>query len=77
MENENEILAESLEKLSANVNRASSFKRSFLQGIFFGLGSAIGAGIIAAILIGTLNWFFHSASRVPAFRNAENIWLQK
>ena len=77
MENENKGLSESIEKLSDKVNKLNSFGRSFLQGIFFGLGSAIGAGIIAAILISGLNWFIHSTSGVPLLKNMQNIQLQK
>jgi len=77
MENENNKLAESVEQLSASVKRTSSFRRSFFQGIFFGLGSAIGASIIAAILIGAFNWFVHSVNGVPILQNMENVRWQK
>ena len=77
MENENKALTESIEKLSTKVSRLASFGRSFLQGIFFGLGSVIGASIVAAILFGALNWFLHSVNSVPGLKNIETIRLQK
>ena len=77
MEKENDKLVASVNQLSDKMNRLSSFGRSFWQGIFFGLGSAIGAGIVAAIVIGALNWFIHSTRGVPVLRNMQNIQLQK
>ncbi len=77
MENEDKNLVESVNLLSSKVTKLSSFSRSFLQGIFFGLGSAIGASIIAAILIGAINWFIHSTSGVPVLRNMPAVQLQK
>ncbi len=77
MEDEKNNLSASVDQLSDKVKKLSSFGRSFLQGIFFGLGSAIGAGIVAAILFGALNWFIHSTSGVPLFKNLQNIQLQK
>ena len=77
MENENNKLLDSVDQLTNTISKTSSLGRSFWQGIFFGLGSAIGAGIIAAILIGAINWFIHSTSGVPLLRNMQNIQLQK
>lgn len=78
MEQETKILSESVDRLSDKVTKLTSLRRSFLQGIFFGLGSAIGASIIAAILIGTFNWFLHSVnSSVPALKSMENVQWQK
>lgn len=77
MENENDKLVASVDQLSHRVVRLSSFGRSFLQGIFFGLGSAIGASIIAAILIGAVNWFIHSTSGVPVLKNMSSVQWQK
>lgn len=77
MTDETKILSESVDQLSGKITRLNSFGRSFLQGIFFGLGSAIGAGIIAAILLGAFNWFIHSVNGVPVLRNMENVKWQK
>jgi len=77
MENETETLSENIDKLSGKVDKLNSFWRSFVRGLFFGLGSAIGAGVIAAILIGALNWFIHSVHGVPVLQNIESIKLQK
>ncbi|MFA7319538.1 MAG: DUF5665 domain-containing protein [Parcubacteria group bacterium] len=78
MEEETKILSESVDQLSVKVDKLASLWRSFLQGIFFGLGSAIGASIIAVVLFGAFNWFLHSVnSRVPALKSMENVQWQK
>ena len=59
MPNENEKYGESLEALTESVLKLSSLRVAFFRGIFFGLGSAIGAGVIAAIVIGLLSKMAH------------------
>ena len=56
---ENENLTKSVDVLAENIVRVNSLKSAFFRGIFFGLGSAIGASIIAAIVIGTLTKLFY------------------
>jgi hypothetical protein len=77
MEEDMKKLNENIEKLSGKVSKLSSFRVTFLRGILFGLGSAIGAGLIAAILVGAFNWFIHSFDGVPVLKNIGSIEFKK
>jgi hypothetical protein len=46
-----EKLAESIQDLSSTFKLSISFSRRFLLGVVFGLGSALGATVIAAIVL--------------------------
>lgn len=65
MPNENEKYGESLKTLTESVLKLSSLRVAFWRGIFFGLGSAIGAGVIAAIVIGLLSKMIHLFAFLP------------
>lgn len=54
MENEKEKFEPGVEELTKSILQLSSYRVAFFRGIFFGLGSAIGASVIAAIVIGIL-----------------------
>ena len=64
MENENQ-LSENIQKLTKQVEKANSFWRNLTRGVLFGIGSAIGASIIAAIIIGSLTRIIHSVKDIP------------
>ncbi len=53
-QNKEQILDTQLEKFNKNLIRFNSYKMVFLRGIISGVGGAIGATIIAAILISLL-----------------------
>lgn len=40
-----------------NRSRVQVYKMNFVRGIFFGVGSAIGATVVIAIVVGLLNLF--------------------
>ena len=68
MNNENEQieeLNENLEILSQEIEKTNSPKKSFLRGIFLGVGTTLGATIIAAIIITILVWIFKTFENVP------------
>ena len=58
-DNENGARTAVLEDLfyDFNRNRHQVYKMNFVRGIFFGLGSAIGATVVIALLVGLLNFF--------------------
>jgi len=58
-------LIESLRKLTKEIERYNSSWRNLGKGVLFGIGSAIGASIIAAIIIGTLAKIIHSLKDIP------------
>ncbi|EKE25213.1 MAG: hypothetical protein ACD_5C00250G0001 [uncultured bacterium] len=60
MERDFRKLVFSIKELTNTNQKMISFGNNFLRGIFFGVGSAIGASVIAAIAIGILNRFFHT-----------------
>ena len=54
-----------LAKLNEKLAKQLSFKRNFLLSIVSGVGYAIGAGLIAAVVIGILSRTIHSIQDVP------------
>lgn len=80
---ENEDMREPMHKIAAELQHAASaleqqdqWKRRFLNGLFFGMGSAIGASLIATLvifLVVRLLWVFGidlpelPTSRYPGF----------
>ena len=47
-------LSENIQELTKQVKSSNSYWKYLGRGVLFGIGSAIGASIIAAIIIGTL-----------------------
>jgi len=64
MEKENK-LSKNIEELTKQIESSNSSWRNFSRGVLFGIGSAIGASIIAAIIIGTVAKIIHSVSYIP------------
>lgn len=64
MKNENQ-LSENITELTKQIKSSNSPWRNLGRGVLFGIGSAIGASIIAAIIIGTLVRIIHSVPYVP------------
>lgn len=58
-----------LEELFYDLNRSrvSVYKVNFVRGLFFGLGSAIGASVLIALLIGILNMFSDLPGGIGSF----------
>ncbi|EKE11042.1 MAG: hypothetical protein ACD_15C00151G0020 [uncultured bacterium] len=54
MKNAKDNLILSMEKLTGEMEKMNSFSRRFFLGIVFGVGSAIGASIIAATIVTAL-----------------------
>lgn len=57
-------LIESIKSLVVVNKKLSSLKNNFFRGIIFGVGSAIGASVVAAIALGILNKFFQSIKNI-------------
>jgi hypothetical protein len=58
-------LSESVQELTKQFEKSNSFWRNLGRGIFFGIGSAIGASFIAAIIIGILARIFNLFQTIP------------
>ncbi len=65
MPEENENFGRGVEELTKSVLKLSSLRSAFWRGIFFGLGSAIGASVVAAIVIGLLYKIAHLFTFLP------------
>ncbi|NTU67163.1 MAG: hypothetical protein HGB08_04555 [Candidatus Moranbacteria bacterium] len=65
MTDEYQELIKSISDLEKQIGSSNSLRKNFLRGIFIGIGSAIGASVIAAIAITTLAKIFHSIKDVP------------
>ena len=59
-----EDLNQNLEILSSEIDESNSRKHSFIRGLFLGVGTTIGATVIAAILIAGLVWVFKTVENV-------------
>ncbi len=64
-QNQEIILNKNLERLTKNIEKQNSFKRSLFMGMLQGVGNVIGATIIAGILLIVLSKFIHSAEQIP------------
>jgi len=60
-------LVKSLEALTKQMKNSNSLWQSFRRGVVIGIGSAIGASTLAAIVIGILAKIFHSFQGVFDF----------
>ena len=75
-------LDESIDELHDTIEKTNSLRYNFFRGMVSGTGTAIGASIIAAILIGLLVWSVRAAEGVPFFKklidaSGINTLLQK
>lgn len=70
-----EELKESIEDLGDKITQTNSPKRLFFKGIFTGLGGAVGATIIFAIMISAVSWFITKTDMPWVTRVLENIGL--
>jgi hypothetical protein len=66
MEKENQ-LAENIQELTKQIQRANSPWKSLGRGILFGIGSVVGASIIAAIVLWALTGVVNSLKDIPRF----------
>jgi len=64
MEKENK-LSKNIQELTKQIESSNSSWKNFGRGVIFGIGSAIGASIIAAIIIGTVAKIIHSVQGIP------------
>ena len=72
MDKKIEELNQNIEKLIIVVKRANSFHYVFLRGVFWGLGSVVGATIVAVIIIAILSNIIQSINDVPILNNIVN-----
>ena len=74
--NKNQIdeLNENLEELTKEIDESNSNQKSFIKGLFLGVGSTLGATIIAAMIIAALVWLLNIFQDVP-FVNDIIDWL--
>jgi len=72
MDKEIEELNQNIKKLIVVVKKANSFYYVILRGILWGLGSAIGATVIAVIVVAILSSAIQSINDVPILNNVMN-----
>lgn len=65
LETKLETISNHLAKLDTSIQKKLSFKRNFLLSIVKGVGYAIGATLIAGIVIAILSWSISSIQDVP------------
>lgn len=69
LEHEMKNLAHRIHELDKKIEKQNSFKWNVLMSMVKGAGTAIGATIVAALLIAILNWTIQSANDVPILKN--------
>lgn len=69
MDEKIEELNQNIEKLIVVVKRANSFRYVFLRGVFWGLGSVVGATIIAVVIIAIFSNIIQSVNDIPILNN--------
>ena len=69
MDKKIEELNQNIERLIVVAKRANSFHYVFLRGVLWGLGSVIGATIVAVIMIAILSNIIQSINDVPILNN--------
>jgi hypothetical protein len=67
-----EKLDKDIIKLDKNIQNSNSFWKVFLRGLVSGTGTAIGASIVAAIIIGIFVQFVRTAEGLPGLKNFFN-----
>ena len=72
MDEKIEELNQNIEKLIVVVKRANSFHYVFLRGVLWGLGSVVGATIIAVVIIAILSNIIQSVNDIPILNNIIN-----
>lgn len=69
MSQQAEQLNESIKILNENIEKRNSFGQVFLRGIVSGVGTAIGATIIAGVLLSILANTINSVDDVPILKD--------
>lgn len=72
MEKKIEELNQEIKKLIVVIKKANSLHYVFLRGILLGLGSVIGATIVAVIIIAILSNIIQTINDVPILNNVIN-----
>ena len=72
MDKKIEELNQNIENLIIVIKRANSFSFVFLRGVLWGLGSVVGATIVAVIIIAILSNIIQSINDVPILNNIVN-----
>ena len=69
MDKKIEELNQNIENLIVVIKRANSFHYVFLRGVLWGLGSVVGATIIAVVIIAILSNIIQSVNDIPILNN--------
>lgn len=72
MDKKIEELNQNIENLIVVIKRANSFNYVFLRGVLWGLGSVIGATLVAVIIIAILSNIIQSINDIPILNNTIN-----
>lgn len=65
---EEEKLRRSIDKLNNNLRRQISWRHTFLRAIVTGVGTFLGATIVAGILLGLLSQILDTSKQIDAFK---------
>jgi len=60
---------DNFDKLNKNLERQNSFGFTLLKGVFWGVGTVIGASIVAGILIAILHKTINTVDEIPIVGN--------
>jgi len=63
------ILTKEIEKITDRVEKSNSFSRTIMKGLIYGAATAIGATIIAAIVITILSKTINTVTDIPIVGN--------
>lgn len=69
MDKTKDELAVNIKELDKDIVRANSFHQVFVRGILWGVGTALGATIVAAIVIVILSKIINSINYIPILRD--------
>ena len=64
-DSDEKILTKEIEKLTDRVEKSNSFSRTIMKGLIYGAATAIGATIIAAIIITILSKTINTVTDIP------------
>ena len=67
--NKTDELTDNIKELDEDIVKGNSFHRVFLRGVFWGVGTAIGATIVAAIIISLWSEIIHSVRDIPILKD--------
>lgn len=69
MEGKKDELAINIKKLDKDIVKTNSFRYVFLKGILWGVGTTLGATMVAAVIITLLSRIISSVNYIPILKD--------